>query len=472
MLVIGLTGGIATGKSTVAQMLREMGAQVLDADKIAHELTSPEGRAAPAVLERFGTLSRPDIGRVVFRDAQARRDLNAIVHPLVRQEMIDQLAASSAPVAVLDVPLLYEAGMEDMADIVWVVHVPEEVQIERVMARDSLTRDDALRRIRSQMPTEDKLRRADEGIDTSGPFEETRRQVEALWARALHMAGASIVPEAGASAPRRRRSEARRMQQRVLEAQATQEPVLESTRPFEPPSMPWEDTSTLLDMPPVKTFWAKQKPVFWIAAGVLLVALLVVLGIMGVRAVRESQAQRLAEQAARQLEEERLRYRLDYKDAIDAGAAEFGVDPALIAAVIFNESRFDASAVSYLGARGLMQIMPDTGEWIAQRLGEKSQYSFDNMFDPATNVRYGTWYLGYLAGLFDGNVRKMMAGYHAGQNAVLNWLENPEYSSDGKVLETIPYDDTAQYVERVMTSYGMYKKHHYPDPVQAQDDAA
>ena len=192
MYVIGLTGGIASGKSHAAKVLRSLGAEVIDADAIARGITSPGGAAAAAVLARFGTLDRKAIARVVFGDKQARMDLNAIVHPLVREAIHAAIAASATPVCVVDVPLLFEAGMEDIADEVWVVHVPEKEQIRRIIKRDGLSEADALRRVESQMPTHEKLRRANQSIDASGPKDETRAQLEALWQRALAKAEARL----------------------------------------------------------------------------------------------------------------------------------------------------------------------------------------------------------------------------------------------------------------------------------------
>ncbi|HIQ63142.1 MAG: dephospho-CoA kinase [Christensenellales bacterium] len=185
MWVIGLTGGIASGKSTAARMLSELGAAVVDADEIARALTGPGGAAADAVMKRFGTLDRRALAARIFADEQERRALNAMVHPLVRRAMQEAVAALDAPAAVLDVPLLFEAGMDDLCDEIWVVHVPTDVQLARVMERDGLAREAALARIRSQMPTEEKLRRADCAIDTSGPLEQTQARLRALWTRAL-----------------------------------------------------------------------------------------------------------------------------------------------------------------------------------------------------------------------------------------------------------------------------------------------
>lgn len=191
MLIIGLTGGIACGKTTAAAALGALGAPIFDADAVSHALTGEGGAAAADVLARFGTLDRREIAKAAFSDPAALADLNAIVHPRVNaalEEFLRESRASGAPVCVLDVPLLFECGMERLCDETWVVSVPQEVQLARVIARDGATREAALARIAAQMPMEEKRRRADAVIDTSGPKEETRRRVVALYAKARERA--------------------------------------------------------------------------------------------------------------------------------------------------------------------------------------------------------------------------------------------------------------------------------------------
>lgn len=157
---------------------------------------------------------------------------------------------------------------------------------------------------------------------------------------------------------------------------------------------------------------------------------------------------------------ERVTYKLEYRDLIEHYSIEQGLDPALVASMIYNESRFNPSAVSRVGARGLMQIMPETGAWLAGKFGEAANYTPDRLFDVNTNLRYGCWYLGYLARTFGGDVVKMAAGYHAGQGRVAEWLKDPAISPDGRTLPVarIPYPDTKQYVERVVKTHAIYRK--------------
>jgi len=197
-IVIGLTGGIGSGKSTVSRMLAERGAVVIDADRVVHELQAPGmpmlGELArafgPEVLDAGGALDRKGLAAIAFRDDEARARLNAIVHPQVGVEFARRLAAAirdDAPLVVLDIPLLIEnrragrpgASQSEMAAIV-VVWVPRETQIERTMARDACTREEAESRVRAQLSLDEKRAVADHVIDNSGSLEETRRQVEAL----------------------------------------------------------------------------------------------------------------------------------------------------------------------------------------------------------------------------------------------------------------------------------------------------
>ena len=149
-------------------------------------------------------------------------------------------------------------------------------------------------------------------------------------------------------------------------------------------------------------------------------------------------------------------YPLDYEQELLSAADEFSIDPCLLAALVYCESSFRPDAVSSVGAVGLMQIMPSTAEWIAQKLGEA--YDEQLLYDPAVNIRYGCWYLNYLEQRFDGDLTKVTAAYHAGGGQVDQWLEDPAVSSDGSTLENIPSQVTAAYVEKVAQVLEHYKE--------------
>ena len=192
MLTIALTGGIACGKSTVSAMLAQLGASIIDADEISRSLTAPNGPALPAIRKAFGdtvfhpdgTLDRAALSAVVFSDENCLRQLNAITHPLVRQQMEKQLEAcrkNGAEVVILDVPLLFEANMQDMGDLTMCVTAPEEVQIARMASRNAYTREQALSRIRSQMPVQEKASRSQIVLSTDMPLDQLREAVAALY---------------------------------------------------------------------------------------------------------------------------------------------------------------------------------------------------------------------------------------------------------------------------------------------------
>jgi dephospho-CoA kinase len=191
--IIGLTGGIASGKSTLSRALLDMGAHVIDADKISHELTIVDGVALPAIREAFGdrvfteeALDRRALGDMVFADAAALDRLNGIMRPLIQAEMLRQIdSLSDQPALILDVPLLYEAGLDKLCDEVWCAWVPRWQQLRRLMRRDGLSLRQALQRVNSQMPGREKARRANHVINTSGTKAQSAAIARKLWLSAL-----------------------------------------------------------------------------------------------------------------------------------------------------------------------------------------------------------------------------------------------------------------------------------------------
>ena len=185
--IVGLTGGIACGKSHVSRELRALGVPVMDADAISHGLTAPGGAALPAIQEAFGegvfegeTLNRKALGALVFSDDEKRRQLEGILHPLILQTMLQETAASSAPIVAWDVPLLFETGLDQQCDEVWCVYITPGEQLRRVMRRDHLSQQAAQARIDSQMSMEEKKNRATHRISTMGARADTRRHVRGL----------------------------------------------------------------------------------------------------------------------------------------------------------------------------------------------------------------------------------------------------------------------------------------------------
>jgi dephospho-CoA kinase len=197
--VIGLTGGIGCGKSEAAKFLKSLGAAHLDADEISRELTKEGGAALPEIRRVFGeaafngdgTLDRASLGRLVFGNEPARRALEGIIHPLVQREMLtrmDAAAEQGATEVILDVPLLFETGMDALCDETWALYVERDKQIERVVTRDGLSREDAAARVDSQMPMDQRNTRATHTVNTDQPIERTRAELEALYRAAIKRA--------------------------------------------------------------------------------------------------------------------------------------------------------------------------------------------------------------------------------------------------------------------------------------------
>ena len=195
MYVIALTGGIASGKTTLLNALNSQGAPVIDADRISRSLTAPGGEALPPIREAFGegvfhqdgTLNRKALAAIVFSGVEARRRLEGIIHPMVAERIKKELAeiGLAHKAAVVDIPLLYESNMESMADEVWCVYVPKREQIRRLRERDGFTREQALMRLNSQMDPREKCRRADHVIRTDGLPSESASQAVLLWQNVL-----------------------------------------------------------------------------------------------------------------------------------------------------------------------------------------------------------------------------------------------------------------------------------------------
>jgi len=195
MLKIGLTGGIATGKSYILKLLGELGCETIDADFVAHQVIEPGRPAYYEIVDYFGRevlnddgmIDRAKLGAIVFTDEGKRKKLNSIVHPRVFEAQAQWFAEieqrNPEAIAVVDASLMIETGSYRRFDKLIVVYCKDDLQIERLMARNNLTSEEALARISTQMPSAEKLKFADYAIDTSNGFEDTRRQVESLYAK-------------------------------------------------------------------------------------------------------------------------------------------------------------------------------------------------------------------------------------------------------------------------------------------------
>jgi dephospho-CoA kinase len=189
--LIGLTGNIATGKSAVLEMLKRLGAGVIDADALVHQLMVKETPVWQAILDEFGEgilasedeIDRGKLGAIVFADAEALERLEAIIHPAVTARVDELIRQATEPVVVVEAIKLIEAGWHRAYDALWVVTCSKEQQLERLMRTRKLSQEEALLRIEAQPPQEDKVALADVVIDNSGSLKETREQVEQEWER-------------------------------------------------------------------------------------------------------------------------------------------------------------------------------------------------------------------------------------------------------------------------------------------------
>ncbi len=192
MYVIGLTGGIGSGKSTVAKLLEQQGAAILSADRVGHEVYRPGRPAWQEIVDAFGreivaedgTIDRQKLGAIVFASPRELKRLNAITHPRMKgmmREKLRQLARGGHAVAVLEAALLFEAGWDDLADEVWVTVAPPQVAAERTAARSGLPPEQVLGRIKAQMSNEERIRRADVVIDTDCDLEGTNGRTLERW---------------------------------------------------------------------------------------------------------------------------------------------------------------------------------------------------------------------------------------------------------------------------------------------------
>ena len=185
--IIGITGGIASGKSTVTEFLRQQGYQVIDADQVVHELQEPGGRLYQALLSTFGSsilqedgrLDRPKLGAMIFGNPELLEQSSQIQNQIIREELAGRrdLLAETEDIFFMDLPLLFELQYEDWFEQIWLVDVTEETQLSRLMTRNSLSQEEAEKRIAAQLSLQEKRKRADVLIDNNGSLEETRQQI-------------------------------------------------------------------------------------------------------------------------------------------------------------------------------------------------------------------------------------------------------------------------------------------------------
>ena len=464
MRIIGITGSIACGKSTVSSELIRLGYPVVDGDLLSRELTAAGGAAIPDIrtvfgpryLRQDGSLNRRAMGQLVFSDPSARKALDDLMAPHLQSltvRKLQEIEASGAFVCFLDMPLLFEKGYDSFCNEVWCVWIPESLKLTRLIQRDGYTREEALSRIHAVMSSDEKARRSDAVINNSGTVPETYEQLSAL-----------LSGSARAQTTQRRRRADRNKPPEVI-------PAADVSRP--------EDDISLLssvDRPDSarrkpsgrKVSWKLPAPLSAIL--IILVVLLAVSGCLQLWMNAYLSDCRKTHRAEQQSIDDH--YPLMYRELIERMAGEYNLAPSFVASVIKNESSFDPGALSGKGARGLMQLMPDTAEWIAHKL--RFDYSSpEQLTDPEINVRFGCWYLNYLSSLFDADPLCVVCAYHAGQGEISTWLMDPSISSDGKTmsLQSLPEGPTKVYAGRVTRDYGIYQEKYFTDSVSVSGGA-
>ena len=476
MRVIGLTGSIACGKSTVSAYVQSRGFPVIDGDLLSRELTMPGGSALPAIRQAFGpevflpdgSLNRRALGHLVFSDPAAREKLDELMAPFLlslTQERLEAVRASGAALCFLDMPLLFEKGYDRFCDTVWTVWLPVRTQLERLMARDHFTEEEALSRIRAVMSSDEKADRANRVINNSGTPEETLSAVAGLIEEELRRVSAPArVRRSRPSSPPSVPAES------VTVPAAPSVPAAVSEKRQVIPDVMERPTAAKKQGVHRKAAW--KMPV-WLKTALISCTAFLIIGITAM-SLMSAYLHRQEEQHLSEQQEIDKNYPLLYRDLIERYAAEYNLAPAFVAAVIKNESSFQPVVESEVGARGLMQLMPDTAEWIARKLGVKG-YAFERMKDPGSNIQFGCWYLNYLSKLFLGDPVCVSAAYHAGQGQVKVWLSDPQLSEDGYTmpLENLPEGRTKIYVGRVTRDYGIYQDKYFAPAVldDSSDDS-
>jgi len=474
MRIIGLTGSIACGKSSVSSFLLSRGIPVIDGDRLSRELTLPGTPVLIEIRRLFGdeffasdgSLDRRALGQHIFSSPEARNALDHLMAPYLEaltEQRLQETAASGASLCILDMPLLYEKGYDRFCDTVWTVWLPFETQLTRLMARDGFSREEALSRIQAVMSSDEKAALANRIIDNSGTPEDTARIVAGLLDEEI----------ARANTPAR----SRRSQRFSIDPPSVSVSVSASDTSVPGPSvavlpdivvpkMAAPEAPEEMDRPDSAKHRSGQsraawKMPVWIRAVLLSMVALLLAGITSLSLMkaylRRQEDQHISEQ--KKIDQQ---YPLLYREWIECYADEFNLSPAFVSAIIRNESSFQSRAESGVGARGLMQLMPDTAEWIAHKLGVEG-YAFDRMYDPESNIRFGCWYLNYLSKLFLGDPVCVAAAYHAGQGQLKVWLSDPNLSADGYTmpLVNLPEGPTKNYAGRVTRDYGIYQEKYF-----------
>ena len=465
MRVIGLTGSIACGKSTVSRYLTSLGFPVVDGDKISRELTVPGSPVLMEIRRNFGdryindngNLHRRALGALIFQDEHARSRLDAVMAPHLKKlttEYIEKHQAEGAELCFLDMPLLFEKGYDHFCHSVWSVWLPEDVQISRLMSRDHLTEDEAIKRIRSVMTSDEKASRANYVIDNTGTVRQTLSVVDRLLQEELNL---SENPD----------GQCRNNREVIRNSPFTCDGTVLGEQKTPPETM---ERPAAADRRNLRQRAEWQVP-RWMKITLAVFAILLCFS----AASYWMMSGYLARQRAVHTDEEeaiRQNYHFDdfenmYRGWIEKYADEYNLRPAFVAAVIMAESSFRPEVSSKVSARGLMQLMRDTASDRAKDLGIQN-FNFEMAYDPELNIRLGCCHLRYLIRMFGDDLPTVMVAYNVGEgNVKRNWLSSVSVTGGGNtvIAEKIPDQGVKSYVQEVARNYGIYQEKFYPDPV-------
>ena len=479
--VIGLTGSIACGKSTVSEWLQtQPDCRVIDGDQLSRELCKNGGAALPLIRKQFGSqfftadgsLNRQRLGEFIFAHPDAREALDRLMAPLLEDltaVRLEQARADGITLCFLDFPLLFEKGYDSLCDTVWCVYLPLPLQLSRLMRRDHLTEEAALQRINAVLSSEEKASRSQVVIDNSGDLSftlsllpallETERRQSVSGRRrrtAKYQTDSGLEPGSSSEgiSPENEYNSGRSVLASWQHESASSFPISWHEDPSSPPPVMERPHSSGRKTQSRKASW-KMPP--WLVA-VLSVTFLITAISFSAQVAMRAWLTRQEEKHLMETNAIYANYPMEYRSMIEDAADTFNLNPAFVSAIVRNESSFQPRAVSSVGARGLMQLMPDTAEWIAGKM-KISGYAFERMFDPESNLQFGCWYLRYLSSLFHGDPVCVACAYHAGQGQVTAWLSDPLLSSDGINLELEKMTDgpTKTYAGRVIQAYGIYQ---------------
>lgn len=422
-------------------------------------MTASGGAALPLIRAEFGesfffsdgSLNRRKLGNYIFSNEEARFRLDDLMAPLLEnltKEQLMEARYAGAALCFLDYPLLFEKGYQRFCDSIWCVYLPHDLQLQRLMLRDSLTKEEAEKRISAVLSSDEKAMRSDVVIDNSGSVQFTLSTLPPLLEKELHFA----------AVPRRRRSN-RYLDDNQSSVDAVAAP---EQRPFTEDNEPL----SVLNRPERAQKKPSERRIAWRLPQWLMIILIFFFFLIATGVTAQML---MSAFLTRQTESHRhdadiilARYPLVYRQMIESNAKKHNLSPAFVSAIILNESSFQPGAESSVGARGLMQLMPKTAEWIAQKM-KVDGYAFERMYDPESNINFGCWYLNYLASLFHGDPVCVACAYHAGQGQVTAWLSDTRYSNDGIYLDLSRMSDgpTKTYAERVIHAYGIYQALYY-----------